>query len=98
MVQTRANRANRAIEAFGFIWYHWCMKDTDLLSTSDAARMFAVTPSTIRRWAHSGRLSHMLTPSGRMRFRRADLEKACMTVTSDDSPDVIGEGPVCESR
>ncbi len=74
------------------------MKDTDLLSTSDAARMFAVTPSTIRRWAHSGRLAHMLTPSGRMRFRRADLEKACTTVTSDDSPDVIGEGPVREPR
>jgi excisionase family DNA binding protein len=74
------------------------MKDTDLLSTSEAARMFAVTPSTIRRWAHSGRLSHMLTPSGRLRFRRADLEKACTTVTSDELPDAIGEGPVREPR
>lgn len=72
------------------------MKDTDLLSTSEAAQMFAVTPSTIRRWAHSGRLSHMLTPSGRLRFRRADLEKACTTVTSDELPDVIREGPVRE--
>lgn len=74
------------------------MKDTDLLSTSEAARMFAVTPSTIRRWAHSGRLPHTLTPSGRMRFRRADLEKACTTVTSDESTGAIGEGLVREPR
>lgn len=74
------------------------MKDTDLLSTSEAARMFAVTPSTIRRWAHLGYLSHMLTPSGRMRFRRADLEKACTTVTSDESSSAIGEGPIREPR
>ena len=74
------------------------MKDADLLSTSEAARMFAVTPSTIRRWAHSGYLSHMLTPSGRMRFRRADLEKACTTVTSDESASAIGEGPIREPR
>lgn len=98
MVQTRANRANRAIEAFGFIWYHWHMKDTDLLSTSEAARMFAVTPSTIRRWAHSGRLPHMLTLSGRMRFRRTDLEKACTPVTSDETSGAIGEGLVHEPR
>ena len=74
------------------------MKDTDLLSTSEAAQMFAVTPSTIRRWAHSGRLSHILTPSGRLRFRRVDLEKACTTVTSDEPSGAIGEGLIRESR
>ena len=44
------------------------------LTTSQAAAMFGVTPSTIKRWAEAGDLPHTRTLGGHLRFDRAALE------------------------
>jgi excisionase family DNA binding protein len=36
--------------------------------------MFGVTARTVSRWAKAGRLPHIVTPGGHVRFRRSDLE------------------------
>lgn len=44
------------------------------LTTGQAAAMFGVTTSTIKRWAESGDLPHTRTLGGHLRFDRATLE------------------------
>ena len=46
-----------------------------LLTTGQAAAMFGVTTSTIKRWADAGDLPHTRTLGGHLRFNRADLER-----------------------
>ncbi len=48
----------------------------DLLELAEAARQLGVHPSTLRRWADAGKISHEKTVSGRRRFRRQVLEHA----------------------
>lgn len=45
------------------------------LSLQDAANRLNVHAATLRRWADSGDLPHMLTPGGHRRFAVSDLEK-----------------------
>lgn len=59
-----------------------------LLSVPDAVAVFAshgvvVTDETVRRWAKDRKLRHVRLPSGRIRFRREDIE-AFLTPTDDD--------------
>jgi excisionase family DNA binding protein len=44
-----------------------------LLTTGEAADLFQVSDETVRRWAEDGRLPAITLPSGRLRFRRADV-------------------------
>ncbi|MGC0251550.1 helix-turn-helix domain-containing protein [Pseudactinotalea sp. Z1748] len=47
---------------------------TETLTTGEAAAIFHVTPSTIKRWADAGQLPHTRTIGGHLRFVRAELE------------------------
>lgn len=49
--------------------------DTDVLTTGQAARICDVTPDTVLKWIHSGRLIAKRTVGGHHRIRRADLER-----------------------
>lgn len=44
------------------------------LTTGQAAALFGVTASTIKRWAEAGDLPHTRTLGGHLRFDRATLE------------------------
>jgi excisionase family DNA binding protein len=46
----------------------------DILSAPEAAAIVGVTDDTMRRWAKEKRVRHTVTPSGRVRFRREDVE------------------------
>ncbi|WP_344947249.1 helix-turn-helix domain-containing protein [Actinomadura miaoliensis] len=46
----------------------------DLLTTAEVATMFRVARSTVSGWAARGLLPSARTPSGRLRFHRADVE------------------------
>lgn len=46
----------------------------DLLTSSEVAELFGVTPMTVVRWAESGRLKCEKTAGRHRRFRRADIE------------------------
>lgn len=41
-----------------------------LLTPSEVARAFHVQPSTVRRWAQSGKLPCVRTPGGQRRYRQ----------------------------
>jgi len=45
-----------------------------ILTTQEVAAIFAVTPSTVVKWADSGHLPHFRTPGRHRRFYRADVE------------------------
>ena len=47
--------------------------NSDLLSSSSAAKLAGVTPSTIKRWADEGRLQCERTAGGHRRFRKSIL-------------------------
>jgi excisionase family DNA binding protein len=46
----------------------------DLIELAEAAKLLGVHPSTLRRWADSGKIPHVRTLSGRRRFVRAAIE------------------------
>jgi len=48
---------------------------TGTVTTGEAAKLFKVTPSTIKRWADAGLLPHTRTLGGHLRFDRAKLEQ-----------------------
>lgn len=48
-------------------------KGRGLISPEELARRFAVTPETVRRWAHEGRLRPLRTPEGKILYRRAEV-------------------------
>jgi excisionase family DNA binding protein len=60
--------------------------DGSLLTTGAAAARLGVSIGTVRRWAKSGRLTHIVTPSGRLRFRAADLDAAMREVQAESVP------------
>jgi len=51
------------------------MGSSKLLTSTQAARLAAVAPSTIKRWADDGRLASTRTLGGHRRFERADLAR-----------------------
>ncbi len=48
----------------------------DLLELAQAARLLGVHPSTLRRWADTGKIAHVKTLSGRRRFSPQILKQA----------------------
>lgn len=43
------------------------------LSSADVAARLKVTEQTVRRWADTGKLRHIVLPSGTRRFSEADV-------------------------
>ncbi len=43
------------------------------MKTREVARLFGVTPYTVVRWTHKGLLTAGTTPSGHLRFDRAQV-------------------------
>lgn len=48
---------------------------SDLLTTSQVAKLFSVAPHTIRRWAHDGLLKPARTVGGHLRFERDSVNQ-----------------------
>lgn len=48
--------------------------DPNGLTTGDVAAILKVHPDTVRRWSAAGNLPSSLTPGGRRRFRRSDVD------------------------
>lgn len=48
--------------------------DARWLSLKEAAALLSVHPTTLRRWADSGKIPVMVTPGGHRRFSRADID------------------------
>lgn len=46
-----------------------------LLPTKEVAERFAVTVSTVSRWARDGLIPFVRTPGGTLRFRQSDVER-----------------------
>jgi excisionase family DNA binding protein len=49
--------------------------DDRLLRPREVAALFGVRPSTIARWARSGRLRPLLTPGGHRRYRLPEIRE-----------------------
>jgi excisionase family DNA binding protein len=48
----------------------------DLLELAESAHLLGIHPSTLRRWADAGKITHEKTVNGRRRFRRQVLDQA----------------------
>lgn len=46
------------------------MPTDDLYTVDDVARMYAVDPKTVQRWAKTGKIPAFKTPGGHWRFHR----------------------------
>lgn len=63
-------------------------KMQQLISSGEAAKLVGVSPDTLRRWAKSGRVRHVVTPSRRILFDPADIEAMYRTVDPDSESSV----------
>ena len=50
-------------------------KPRQLMTTYEVATHFSVSPKTVRRWADTGKLSHIKTLGGHTRFHADDVKK-----------------------
>lgn len=63
-----------------------------LIDAREAARRLGVSPSTVRRWAYEGSIPVVRLPSGRMRFRLADIQALLEpTPSAPSTPDDVRE-------
>ncbi|MEV7908688.1 BldC family transcriptional regulator [Streptomyces anulatus] len=46
-----------------------------LLTPREVARMFHVDPKTVTRWANTGKITSIRTPSGQHRFREGEVHE-----------------------
>lgn len=51
------------------------------LSRREVARLLEVSPHTVYRWTREGRIPYVLTPGGRRRYPREEVEKLVQTWT-----------------
>ena len=65
---------------------------SDLLSPREVARLFRVDPSTVTRWAKSGKLSSIRTIGGHRRYRRGEIE-AWLSASNLPAPRAGGDSP-----
>lgn len=71
----------------------------DLLSATEVAEEFAgsgISAVALRRWAREGQIPAVRFPSGRVRFRREDIE-ALLTpkvMSPDEASNAVGHHPV----
>jgi len=69
---------------------------TELLTTSQVAKLFSVAPHTIRRWAQDGLLAPARTVGGHLRFERQSVNKL-LAARGFSVPDVVEEEKVAQS-
>ncbi|MFD0883396.1 BldC family transcriptional regulator [Streptosporangium algeriense] len=50
-----------------------------LLMPGEVARVFGVDPKTVNRWALTGRIPSLRTPSGQRRYRESDVNALLST-------------------
>jgi excisionase family DNA binding protein len=48
--------------------------EQELVTVSEIARMFRVSPKTVSRWERQGRIQAIKTPGGHRRFRAQDVQ------------------------
>ncbi len=53
--------------------------DRRYLSRGEVARLLDVSPHTVYRWTREGRLPYVLTPGGRRRYPREEVERLAET-------------------
>jgi len=53
--------------------------DTRYLSRRAVAALFEVSPHTVYRWTREGRLPYVLTPGGRRRYPRDEIQRLVAT-------------------
>ena len=51
------------------------MSNAKFLKRSEVARLFGVSPPTVTRWAHQGRLPSLRTPGGQWRYDTVAVER-----------------------
>ena len=51
------------------------MAENELLTPSEVAVMFRVSPKTVTRWARAGRISAVRTLGGHRRFRASEIRR-----------------------
>lgn len=69
---------------------HLPLSKNGWLSLKSAAEKLAVHPTTLRRWADSGKIPVMVTPGGHRRFSIEDIDKASQRSLSVRGQDKIG--------
>lgn len=62
------------------------MAADETLELAEAAKRLGVHPSTLRRWADAGVVSHTRTLSGRRRFSRQVIDHLCGTMGQPEAP------------
>lgn len=50
-------------------------KDTKFINITDAAKAYGVTRMTIHRWIKNGKIKHIVTPSGRNKIFKSQVDK-----------------------
>jgi len=53
--------------------------DKRYLSRQEVAMLFEVSPHTVYRWTREGRLPYVLTPGGRRRYPRDEIQRLAAT-------------------
>lgn len=56
----------------------------EFLTPGEVARLFRVDPKTVTRWANGGRIDHVRTPGGHLRF--PELAVRALLTGDDPSP------------
>jgi len=51
------------------------LKQSDLISISEASQILGVNEATLRQWTDEGKLAAFVTPGGHRRYSRSDLKK-----------------------
>jgi excisionase family DNA binding protein len=55
---------------------------SEYLTPGEVARMLHVSPKTVNRWAHEGRIAHIVTLGGHRRFPRNEVERIAEQMAS----------------
>lgn len=57
-------------------------EQSEYLTPGEVARMLHVSPKTVNRWAHEGRIACIVTLGGHRRFNREEVERIAEKMTS----------------
>lgn len=55
---------------------------SEYLTPGEVARMLHVSPKTVNRWAHEGRIACIVTLGGHRRFQRDEVERIASQMAS----------------